>query len=209
MALNKYFNLQNDLNHTNEQDLIHKLVEESIQIMGIDVVYLPRELQKEDTLFGEDVISSFTETYPIEMYIESIESFEGEGDLLQKFGLAVKDEVNLTVATRRFEEETGMTVPREGDLIYFPLSKGMFEIKFVEDEQPFYPLGTLPMYKLRCELFDYSYEQIDTGDEDIDLVDRYDGVTDYDPFANNEEIETEADSVVDVDFNDQNPFGSF
>lgn len=206
--LNKYFNLQTDLKHTNEQDLIHQLTAESIQITGIEVVYLPRTLQNEDTIFGEDVISSFENNFPIEMYLDSIESFGGEGDLLQKFGMVVKDEVNLTVATRRFEEETDMPKPLEGDLIYFPLSGGLFEIKFVEDEQPFYPLGTLPMYKLRCELFDYSYETFDTGDDNIDdNIDRFDGTDLPDPFASNDAFEEAADSI--VDFSDLNPFGSF
>lgn len=207
MAVNSYFNLQNDLNHTNEQDLIHQLNAEAIQIHGIDVVYLPRTLQKEDTLFGEDVLSAFTTSYTIEMFIDSIQSFDGEGDLLQKFGMIVKDELNLTVATRRFTEVTTMAKPLEGDLIYFPLSKGLFEIKFVEDEQPFYPLGTLPTYKLRCELFDMSSEEFNTGITAIDNITRFDGETGADPFADNTNIQTEGDAI--QDFTETSPFGTY
>lgn len=208
MPTNPYFNLHADSGHTNEQDLIHDLTAEAIQITGIDVKYLPRTLQKKDTLFGEDVLSAFTSNYTIEMYIDSVESFEGDGDLLAKFGLDVKDELNLTVAVRRFEQllaDAGINKPREGDLIYFPLSKGLFEIKFVEDEAPFYPLGTLPTYKLRCQLFDYSSEKFTTGDADIDNVKRVDPEADLDPFADNVDIEKQADAILDFDVD--NPFG--
>lgn len=210
MTVNKYFNVGGlNLDNTNEQTLIQDLTAESIQINGIDVLYLPRTMQKEDTLFGEDVLSAFNANFPIEMYIESVDSFDGEGDVLEKFGLSIKDEVNLLVSTPRFLEVVGFAKPKEGDLIYFPLSKGLFEIRFVEDEQPFFPLGTLPTFKLRCELFDYSSETFATGEPVLDDMpgDIDPQLGGIDPYDNSDDIETEGDSY--VDFTESNPFGTF
>lgn len=209
MPVNKYFNTAGlNLDNTNEQTLINDLTAESIQINGLDIKYLPRTLQKEDSLFGEDILSSFTSNYDIEMYIDSVDSFGGEGDILEKFGLSVKDELNLTVSTPRFLEVTGMPKPREGDLIYFPASKGLFEIRFVEDEEPFYPLGILPTFKIRCELFDYSAETFETGDATLDglddIIDPEHGGTD--PYDDSVEIEAEGDSY--IDFDEDSPFGN-
>lgn len=209
MPVNKYFNTSGlNFDAVNEQDLINDLTTEIIQINGIDVIYLPRTMQKQDTLFGEDVLSLFDDNYPIEMNVDSIDNFEGEGDLMAKFGLQIKDELNLTVGTRRFSEIVGFLKPREGDLIYFPLSKGLFEIKFVEDEEPFYPVGTLPSFKLRCELFDYSAETFDTGHTEIDeldnLIDLEHGGED--PFDDSTTIESEGDDY--IDFTENNPFGN-
>ena len=136
------------------------------------MIYIPRTLVNEDELFGEDTISKFTEGNAIEMYIESVDGFEGEGDFISKFGLEIKDTMSLIVSRKRFEEQLGhvATRPREGDLIFFPLSKGLFEIKFVEHENPFYQLGKLYTFKLSCELFSYSQEEIDTGFSEIDSL---------------------------------------
>ena len=140
---------------------------EAIKTMGMDVLYLPREYVKKDLLFGEDVLSQFEKTYEIEMYLQSVDGFQGEGDILAKYGLEVKDKVELVVARRRFMDEVGnlepIPRPREGDLIYFPLSGSMFEIKFVEHENPFYQVGKLFVFKMQCELFEYSGEDFDTG----------------------------------------------
>lgn len=202
MTTNKYFK---NRGQTNEQNIIHDLNIEAIQIKGIDVKYIPRKMVKEDKLFGEDVLSSFVKAYDIEMFISSVDGFGGEGDLMASFGLSIKDELNLEVSTRRFLKVTSMTKPLEGDLIYFPDSKGLFELKFVEDEEPFYPLGTLPTFKLRCELFDYSHETFTTGVPDIDdIID----LETTDTFGDNDDIETEADSILDDSFDNQNPFGS-
>lgn len=209
MSVNKFFNVGGlNLDNSNEQSLIQKLTAESIQINGIDVKYLPRTLQKEDKLFGEDILSSFDANFDIEMFIDSVDSFEGEGDILEKFGYQVKDELNLTVSTSRFLEVVGVDKPKEGDLIYFPLSKGLFEIKFVEDESPFYPLGTLPSYAIRCELFDYSSESFNTGDVTLDGLDdlidpEHGGI---DPFDTSDDIESEADNY--IDFDESSPFGT-
>ena len=169
MAKNSYFR---DVN--TENDLLHDLTIETIKIHGRDMVYIPRTLVNEDELFGEDTISKFENGVEIEMYIQSVDGFGGDGDFISKFGLEIRDTVELVVAKRRFEEsfshDSNITRPREGDLIFFPLSKGLFEIKFVEHENPFYQLGKLYTYKLSCELFNYSHQDMDTGFSEIDEV---------------------------------------
>jgi len=183
---NLYFN---NFAFTQEQTLIENLVIESIRIYGIDVFYLPRTLVAEDNLFGEDVLSKFENAYQIEMYIKSVDGFQGDGDFLSKFGLEIRDEMVLTVARRRFGEEIsiegttpvdeadGVARPAEGDLVYFPLNGKIFEVKFVEHEAIFYQMGSLQTYDITLELFEYSHEVIDTGIADIDAIeDNYSGV---------------------------------
>jgi len=171
MAVNPYFKPQKG-----EQRIIEDLTIESIKIHGHDFVYMPRTLVKEDELFGEDIQSSFGKGVELEMYIESVDGFEGEGDFISRFGLEIRDNIKVVVSKKRFSQEVtsleGVTVltPREGDLIYFPLTKGLFEIKFVEHENPFFQLNKLYTYSLSCELFQYSQEDIDTGWTDIDKI---------------------------------------
>ena len=169
MATNLYFN--NVTSHA-EQELINSITSEVIQMHGMDVFYIPRTLIKEDVLLGEDVLSSFTTAYEFEMYLKTTEAFGGEGDLVSKFGLDVKDEVILTVHKDRFELATDMAKPLEGDLVFLPMSKGLFEIKFVEHEQPFYQAGKNYSFDLTCELYQYSEEQLETGITDIDNIER-------------------------------------
>jgi hypothetical protein len=169
MARNPHFK-----EYSGEQNVLEDLTIETIKAMGKDMVYIPRTLVNEDKLFGEDLISKFDDGYQLEMYIQSVDGFEGEGDILSKFGLEIRDRVELLVSKKRFEQTVGdyesVTRPKEGDLIYFPLSKTLFEINFVEHENPFYQLGKLYTYKLSCEVFTYSHEEIDTGYTDIDSV---------------------------------------
>ena len=169
MATNLYF--QNVSSHA-EQELINSLTSEVIQIHGLDVFYLPRTLVKEDLLMGEDVLSKFSTVYEIEMYLKSTEGFGGEGDLVSKFGLDVRDEVIFTVHRDRFELATDMSKTLVGDLIYLPINKGLFEIKFVEHEQPFYQSGKNYSFDITCELFQYAEEQLDTGVSEIDSIER-------------------------------------
>ena len=169
MARNPYFK-----EYSGEQNILEDLTIETIKAMGKDMVYIPRTLVNVDDLFGEDVLSKFDDGYQLEMYIQSVDGFEGEGDILAKFGLEIKDRVELVVSRKRFEQSVGdyesITRPREGDLIFFPLSNTLFEINFVEHENPFYQLGKLYTYKLSCEVFTYSQEEIDTGYSDIDKI---------------------------------------
>lgn len=169
MARNPYFK-----DHSGEQDIVEDLTIEMIKTMGRDMVYIPRTLVDVDTIFGEDDISKFDDGYEVEMYIQSVDGFEGEGDILTKYGLQIKDRVELVLARKRFDQAIGQyentTRPKEGDLIYFPLSNTLFEINFVEHENPFYQLGKLYTYRLSCEVFTYSGEEIDTGYTDIDKI---------------------------------------
>ena len=213
MATNKYFN---NFAYAREQDLVEDLTIESIKMYGQDMKYLPRTKVNTDHLYGEDDLSTFDEGIDIEMYIKNVEGFEGEGDLLSRFGLEIRDSVTFTVARKRFDQAisspklmtevaynlifeegdnkspsrqflTGakdteafvqegddysntINRPQEGDLIYFPMVGKLFEIKFVEHEQLFYQTGRLQTYDVRCELFQYSSERINTGNTEIDLI---------------------------------------
>jgi len=157
-----------------EQQLLHDLVEESINIYGNEVQYLPRRRGNFDKLLGADDVSSFDTAYQIPMYIVSFEGFQGDQVFLSRFGLEIRDRVIFQVARRTFENEVvaneDFVRPREGDLIYFPLNKKCFQIMFVDYLPVFYPMGTLPSYKLICELFEYSNETFKTGIEEIDSI---------------------------------------
>ena len=168
---------------TGEQNLYEDITIEGLKIYGHDAYYIPRKIVNEDSLFNEDQLSSFGSSYMIEAYVANVDGYEGEGDLLSKFGLEIKDQVTLVIANRRWEQLIGRHVasdtdldrsvtrrPMEGDLIYLPFAKGLFEITFVEAEDPFYQLQNLPTFQLKCELFKYSGEDIDTG---VDIIDTY------------------------------------
>jgi hypothetical protein len=159
----------------NEQYLVEDLIIESLKIYGNEFFYIPRTLVSKDNILGEDRLSEFKSSFPIEMYFENIDSFDGQGQFIQKFGLMVEQSATLVVARRRWDQLVGRygqtiipTRPCEGDLIYFPLTKGLFEIKFVKHQDPFYQLGKLYVYKLQIELFQYSSERIDTGIREVD-----------------------------------------
>ena len=159
----------------NEQYLVEDLIIESLRMYGQEVMYIPRTLVSKDEILGEDRLSQFKSAFPIEMYFENVDSFGGQGAFIQKFGLMVEQSATLVVARRRWDQFVGRygvttipTRPNEGDLIYFPLSKGLFEIKFVQHQDPFYQLGKLYVYKLQVELFQYSSERIDTGVAAVD-----------------------------------------
>jgi hypothetical protein len=166
MATNIYFQ-----NSITDQNLVNELHREVIQQAGIDVLYIPRTIVKEDLVMNEDVLSQFDKAYEIEMYIQTSDNFGGPDDAISRFGLDIRDELILVVHAESFTFATAMELPLEGDLIYFPLSKGLFEIKFVEDEQPFYQVGKNYVFELTCEVFQYGEEKIDTG-TDADKVER-------------------------------------
>ena len=167
MATNPFFN--KNYSSQSEQDLYDDLMEESIKIHGIDIQYLPREIQKIDSVFKDVEVSQFTTTHEIEMFIDSVEQFGGEGDFLSKFGVEIRDTLELTVMVNRFDT-LNIGRPKEGDLIFFPFNKQLFEVMFVEDEQIFYTLGKKFVYRLKLELFEYSNQMINTGIEDIDNI---------------------------------------
>ena len=159
----------------NEQTLIEDLIIESLRIYGQEFFYIPRTLVSKDDVLGEDRLSEFKSSFPIEMYFENVDSLDGQGAFIQKFGMMMEQSASLVVARRRWEQMVGRygqttlpNRPNEGDLLYFPLSGGLFEIKFVKHQDPFYQLGKLYVYKLQVELFQYSSERIDTGVREID-----------------------------------------
>lgn len=138
---------------------------------------MPRKIISLDTLLVEDTESKFNSAFLIEMYIENKEGFEGDGVLLSKFGLEIRHQMNLIVSSRRWNLSVGAwnkgfsnLRPSEGDLIYIPLVRGLFEIKFVDLETPFYQLSNLPVYTMKCELFEYSGEDLNTGVKEIDDI---------------------------------------
>ena len=161
-----------------EQNLYEDIVIESLKIYGQDVYYLPRDTVFEDRIFGDEIPARYNSSYKIEMYIDNIEGFDGEGDLFTRFGVEIRDEATFVVSRRRWNQTVGgdndinSERPREGDLIYLPLSKSMFQITHVEHEQPFYQLANLPVFKCRAQLFDYNSEDFDTGVEEIQDIEK-------------------------------------
>ena len=173
MATNTYFTQGT----TGEQDLTQSLVNEQIAMFGRDVYYIPRTLVKQDTVFGEDTMSKFEGAYLIEAFIEDNSGFRGDGDMFTKFGVQIADQATFVISRTRFTEavDDNATLivegrPNEGDLVYFPMADKIFEIQFVEYEVPFFTLGKIYTWGLRCELFQYSDEDIDTGITEVDAV---------------------------------------
>ena len=182
MALNPFF-LQGS---QSEQRLVQDLINEQLKIYGVEVIYLPRRIVNKDSIFTEIESSKFSDNFAIEAYVNTFDGYGGAGDIMTKFGMSLKDELIVTISKERFEDfispflqslpESEIEVatrPSEGDLIYFPLGKRIFEIKFVEHEKPFYQLGKNYVYELRCELFELEDEiggwnQVSTTTEAID-----------------------------------------
>lgn len=246
MATNFYFQSGNTSGTTNEQRLLEDLIIESIKIYGHDVYYLPRSSVKPDEVLGEDVMSRFENAYPVEMYLTNVQGWEGDGELFTKFGIQVTDQATFVISKRRWEEAVGSnpdevlqlpTRPAEGDLIYFPKTNSMFEIKFVQHLNPFYQVGKFYVYSMSCELYQYSSEQFNTGVDEIDeaetvgtqdqfqynillqsgdlmllqsgfsIVQEVFGTRALVPFSDNESFETEGRDI--LDFTSINPFGEF
>lgn len=174
-TVNQYFQTGNTIGRYSEQSLYEDLIIESMKIYGWEVYYLPRRPSNYDPILTEDTTSYFDEAYPIEMYMENIQGFEGDGELMTKFGLEIRDTANFVVARRRWKAivgDDGKSVlpnrPAEGDLIYFPKTQAIFEIRKVESHTPFYQVGKLYTWKLQCEVMQFSNERFNTGIADID-----------------------------------------
>lgn len=221
-----------------EQDLLAELVAESIKIHGIDVYYLPRETVAKDAIYTEDALAEYQRALLLDVYLKSFDGFEGEGTFLQKFNLEVRDTVTFSIAQRTFQDEitnpVGITRPREGDLIYLPVAKRMFKISYVDKYPVMMPMGSLPSYDIKCEMFEYSGEVLNTGIREIDAIEKNyniemnnfsimtegrlelkdeDGfsivlesydIDVTDPTAQNDEIEAYADTF--IDFSERDPF---
>lgn len=215
MATNVFFQ---NYDFFNEQNLIDDLVIESIQIYGVDTFYVTRNIEEFDEIMNEDGLSIFNAAYQMEVYIKSVDGFEGEGDFLSKFGLQIRDQATFTVAIRTFERhatrlQPNLVRPNEGDLIFMPMNQKFFKVMYVEHESIFYQTGALQVFDLKCELFEYSNERFNTGIEDIDnhyAPHRTDNIEDLetlfevDPIAKNIFYEEKGKDI--IDFSEVDPF---
>lgn len=235
MTTSFYFDqFQNNM----EQELLSELIAESIKIHGIDVFYLVRETVQKDAIYTEDALNEYQRALPLDVYLKSFDQFEGEGQFLQKFNLEIRDSVTFSVAQKTFQDEisapVGIVRPREGDLIYMPVAKRLMKITYVEKFPVMMPMGSLPSFDIKCEMFEYSGEVLNTGIREIDNIEKLfnielnnfaiatesrlelkdeDGfsivqetydIDVIDPTAQNDEIETFADDF--IDFSERDPF---
>ena len=175
MATNTYFTQRT----TGEQHLVGELVIEQIKMFGKNIYYMPRSLVNQNTVFTEDSLSAFNAAYEIEAYVESVNGFGGDGDMYSKFGVRISDQVNFVISRTRFtaavDDNATLIVegrPNEGDLVYFPLANKLFQIQYVDYEQPFFQLGKIHTWTLRCELFEFGDETIATGVAAIDKIEQ-------------------------------------
>jgi len=204
----------------NEQILLEDLIVESLKHKGIMFYYIPRTLVGKDEILGEDRLSEFKSSYAIEAYFENVNSYEGAGFMIQKFGLMIEQSATIIIARRRWEQLVGQygqtiipTRPNEGDLIYFPLTDSMFEIMFVEHQNPFYQLGKVYVYKLNIELFRYASEKINTGIPEIDV---FESLKSHDMLVNQSSDTPQSygdndkfmDEAIDSVFDGDNLFGN-
>jgi hypothetical protein len=223
---------------TCEQDLISDLIEEAICIYGHNVYYCPRTVINRDAIFVEPEFEQFDSAHLVEMYIKNADGYEGEGEFLSRFGVEIRHQMTLTIAIKTFDDEVGLWTsqvrPDEGDMIYIPMLKSLYQVRFVEPHATFYQLGKLQSYDLICELIEYNNQVFNTGITEIDLkynvfttdsnayylLDENGAVildengqplfeSEYDIdlidlTAQNEEIQTEADLI--LDFTDEDPF---
>jgi len=226
MATNPYFKHQG---YKPTQNLIEDLSEESIKMHGIDVVYIVKTTDKVDTLFGDNQHGKLKNSFSIEMYLKNAKAFEGARDIINKFGMEVKDNITLVVSKKRFREEafklpelTGrlypMNRPMEGDIIYFPLSPtsdNLYEIKFVDNDDMMYQQGDYYTFRIDCELYKYSMENINTGFSKVDdiqselmeqITTSQDGTyfMDKKEVKDNSQIQTEGSDI--IDFTTKDPF---
>jgi hypothetical protein len=186
MPTSTYFN---NINTRYEQNVLEDLVVESIRIFGIDVYLCPRHINDKDEIYGEDPTSSYESSYQIEMYLTNIDGYEGDGVFMSRFGMEIRDQVTFSVAVKTYTQLIGRyndtTRPKEGDLIWLALNPErpqLFQIKYVNDRALYYQLGTLQLYDLTCEVFEYSGERLSTGIPEIDII-QFEKSTDIGVFA--------------------------
>jgi hypothetical protein len=205
MATNPYYS---GYNNNQEQDLTDQLIIEAIQMKGMDVKYLPRTHTDYNYLYGEDPTSAFRSSTEIEMYVASVDGF-GEGEMFSKFGLVVRDTATFIVSKTRFNEVfPGKIRPNEGDLIFMPVTNAILEIKFVNHESPFFQQGKQYVYELKMETFEFSHEEVATGDLDLDSIMNSiyptNKETDTDAYGDNKDMKTVVEP--DTSFDPANPF---
>lgn len=212
----------NNFNNYGEQDLIESLINESLSIYGHTVYYLPRTLIKKDEIYGEDYLSLYDSAYEFDVYIKSYDSYEGDGTFLSKFNLEIRDSITFTIARRAFQSEISTQLPeiqrpREGDLIYSTMMKRIFVIKYVNQTAIFYQMGSLQIWDVACDVWEYSNERFNTGVAEIDSIETKYSVanitndTDYekamnDVFETNVEFQQEGTGL--LDWSEIDPFSS-
>jgi len=212
MAVNTLFKTYTS---TLGQKLIEDLVIQSIKIKGMDMKYLPKTFTDFDYLYGEDPSAAFNTSIELEMYMQSVDGFEGD-DRFSKWSYTIKKSCIIALSKKRFEQEVTalhptILRPLEGDVIYMPITNAILEIKFVDCDDPFYQNGAQYVYKLRCELYEFSRETFETDDTEVDslvaeILGNINPETAHEEhFGDNESIETDANSL--ITFDPDNPFG--
>lgn len=214
MASNQFFNYYNQ---HNEQSLLEDLVVESIRQFAHDLVYLPRDINIKDKIMTEPIIQTISHALDVEMYIKNWDHYQGEGQLLSKFGLEIRDQMTFILTHRAFNQFvkpiTNKARPWEGDLIYIPMFKNVYQIKYVDNSANFYMLGKNYSWEIVCELLEYNNEQFQTGRQEIDQMypafehaddPDYD-LNNYDKTSQNSIIQDESDDI--IDWTEKNPFG--
>ena len=213
MATSTFFN---NYNRKQDQELMDDLLVESIRIHGVDTVYVARKTDNVDKMMNEDDTAVFYGAYEMEMYVKNVDNFGGQGDFMSKFGLQINDTITMSLAIRTFNKyatrvDPDLTRPREGDLVYLPMNKKFFEVMHVEHESVFYQFGSLRIYDLKLELFQYSNEIFETGNITIDqfhdgfktaTADTLEELHDLDPIANNIFFEDESNEILDFSVSD-------
>lgn len=177
MATSHYFQSGLPMGRSSESLLYEDIIIECMKIYGHDIYYLPRQTVSPDVILNEDTLNNYPFAYALEMYMTNVQGFEGEGDLLTKFGVEVRDTATFIVARRRWEDVVAKdgysqltSRPAEGDIVFFPRTNSFFEIRKVTSDEPFFQVNKLYVYTLECELMQYSSEEISTGLNDIDSV---------------------------------------
>jgi hypothetical protein len=200
MAVNHYFQAGKGIGSSEEKRLYEDLIIEGLKIYGQDVYYLPRTLVNRDLILGEDMLSKFSSALLVEAYMETTEGFAGEQEIINKFGLEIREDTTFMISKRRFNDAVDEKAtlikdgrPNEGDIIYMPLMNSFFEIQFVQDQEPFFQLGQLPVYKLVCTRWEYSSEQIDTG---VGTIDSAEDQYSLDQLAHQVSLENESGALL-------------
>lgn len=197
-TVNHYFQSGRTIGRSSEQNLYEDLIIESMKIYGVEVYYLPRKPFNPDKILTEDPYNSYEYAYPIEMYMENVNGYEGNDELITKFGLEIRDQANFVVSRKRWGDTVsskGNTIlnrPAEGDIIYMPLTQSLFEIRKVDSQTPFFQVGKLFVYRMSCELMQYSNEVFNTGVDEIDnLFNQF-----ADPLDNFEMLQENGEALV-------------
>jgi len=179
MSINHYFQSGIPMGRSSEQMLVENIIIECLKIYGFEVYYVPRTATGSDFVLNEETYK-YSISFGLEAYMSNVMGFQGEGDLLSKFGVELRDSATFIIARQRWEDVVERTRndfitlaerPVEGDIVYFPLTKSYFEIRKVESRNPFFQIGKMHVYELHCELMQFSSEIIDTGNPEVDAID--------------------------------------